>query len=215
MHGNNYGLKAGKDLFFYFRWGRRCVFYESICVRLSVRMYYFCKIQFPFSNNWTPKLLASWYYWGILRLWAMSSLRKPLFTTCFITCFTDSTKKLFNLVPIFIHLTDDPYHIFKRLEQRKRAEEEKLTLEYIVDLYHRYEQLFDSSSFPFPFVTIHLGDYIVDYISFAYSSTTTTSFNSSSEQWSRKDQQIHLRYLLFIFLPFASSAKTISSGLFS
>ena len=76
--------------------------------------------------------------------------------------FFDLTRRMFSIVPVFIHLNDDPYFIYQRLRERERPSEESLNLNYILDLQRRYEELFRDPNFPFPVVEVQLGDYVIE-----------------------------------------------------
>ena len=76
--------------------------------------------------------------------------------------FFNMINKLFNIVPIFIYIHDDPEHIMDRVRRRNRPGEEMITMEYIKDLNERYEKIFNGDHFPHSVVKIYLGDYLVE-----------------------------------------------------
>ena len=74
--------------------------------------------------------------------------------------FFHMLNKVFKLSPIFIHLTDEPQHIYERVQRRNRLGEEIVSFDYIAELNNRYEKLFDEN-FPFPVVKLNSADYVI------------------------------------------------------
>ena len=74
--------------------------------------------------------------------------------------FFSMINNIFNICPIFVHLHDEPEHIYERLQRRNREGEEIVGFEYICELEKRYETMFQDN-FPFPIVKLNLADYVI------------------------------------------------------